>query len=259
MKINGLSRRNGFTLIELLVVIAIIAILAALLLPVLGKAKERGYAINCVSNARQLNTAWVLYAGENTESLPLNPPTSPAGSWVYGIENWTSSNTDNTNFVLMMQGTLGIYSRNPGIYHCPADDSTVPGEGQRVRSFSMNAFVGSQPYTPDTYKVYFHMADFRFPSDTFTFLDEHPDSMNDGWFLPVLSPTDTSDWQDLPGSFHSRACDIAFADGHVELHRWQDASTLKPITKQYRQGLPFTPPQPARDLAWVIQHMSPPQ
>jgi len=156
---------------------------------------------------------------------------------------------------------MGPYTKNPGIYHYPDDGSYVPKEGLRVRSFSLNAFAGSQPFPPpypDTYKCYLRMSDFRFPADTFTFLDEHPDSINDGWFLPVLDPSDTGDWQDIPASFHNRGCNFAFAEGHSERHRWQDASTMKPITDQYRQGIPFAPSPPAHDLAWVIQHMSPP-
>jgi len=248
----------GFTLIELLVVIAIIAILAALLLPVLSRAKQRAYTITCMNDAKQLNLAWILYAGDNGEAVPPNPPRSPAGSWVCGFEDMSGGNSDNTNSALMLQGVIGKYAKNANIYHCPSDNSNVPGLGLRVRSFSMNAFVGSQPFTPDSYKVFLHMTDFNRPADTFTLLDEHPDSINDGWFLPVLSPADTGDWQDLPGSFHNGAGNFAFADGHSETHKWQDASTMKPVTGEYREGLPFAPPEPANDLAWVIQHMSPP-
>ena len=259
----GLKTRSaglcGFTLIELLVVIAIIAILAAILLPILDSAREKGYAITCLNNGRQLNEAWIVYASENADTLPLNPPASPAGSWVCGFEDWTSTTTDNTNFVLMMQGTMGIYTRNPAVYHCPSDHSWVPGEGLRVRSFSLNAFVGNQSDLPGTYKFFLHMADFRHPADTYTFLDEHPDSINDGWFLPVFSYSDTSQWQDIPASFHNRGCNFAFADGHSERHRWWDGSTIKPITDQYRQGIPLNASVPAEDLAWVIQHMAPPQ
>ncbi|HTV40466.1 MAG TPA: prepilin-type N-terminal cleavage/methylation domain-containing protein [Candidatus Sulfotelmatobacter sp.] len=249
---------RGFTLIELLVVIAIIAILAAILLPLLGKAKDKGYAIACLNNGRQLNVAWVVYASENADMLASNPPASPAGSWVCGFEDWSPTTTDNTNFVLMLSGTMGIYTKNPAIYHCPSDNSVVPGEGLRVRSFSLNAFVGNQSDLPDTYKYFLRMTDFRHPADTYTFLDEHPDSINDGWFLPVFSYSDTTQWQDIPGSFHNRGCNFAFADGHSERHRWQDASTIKPITDVYRQGIPLNA-SPPDDLAWVIQHMSPPQ
>jgi prepilin-type N-terminal cleavage/methylation domain-containing protein/prepilin-type processing-associated H-X9-DG protein len=248
----------GFTLIELLVVIAIIAILAALLLPVLSSAKQRAYTITCMNDAKQLNTAWILYAGDNGEALPPNPPWSPPGSWVRGFEDMSSGNTDNTNSALMLQGAIGKYAKNEYIYHCPSDDSYIAGLGLRVRSFAMNAFVGSEPFTPDRYKIFLRMTDFNRPSDTYTLLDEHPDSINDGWFLPVLSSTDADDWQDLPASYHNGACNFAFADGHSETYKWQDASTLKPKAKEYRQGLPFTPPPPANDLAWVIQHMSPP-
>jgi prepilin-type N-terminal cleavage/methylation domain-containing protein/prepilin-type processing-associated H-X9-DG protein len=248
----------GFTLIELLVVIAIIAILAALLLPVLSSTKQRAYTFTCLNDAKQLNTAWILYATDNSEALPPNPPWSPKGSWVCGFEDMSSGNTDNTNSALMLQGVIGRYAMNLNIYHCPADNSSIPGLGPRVRSFSMNAFIGSEPFESDSYRVYLRMTDFKLPADTFTILDEHPDSINDGWFLPVLSPTDTDDWQDLPASYHDRACNIAFADGHSETHLWEDQSTLKPITKLYRDGLPIAPPLPANDLVWVIQHMSPP-
>jgi prepilin-type N-terminal cleavage/methylation domain-containing protein/prepilin-type processing-associated H-X9-DG protein len=254
--------RGGFTLIELLVVIAIIAILAAILLPVLGRAKEKGNAIACLNNGRQLNVGWIVYAAENSDLLPLNPPASPTNSWVLGFEGWDPTVPDNTNYTLMMQGTMGPYTRNPAIYHCPDDNSVVPHEGLRVRSFSLNAFVGSQesqPFVPDTYKCFLRMSEFRHPADTFTFLDEHPDSINDGWFLPVFSSTDTSQWQDIPASFHNRGCNFAFADGHSERHQWQDGSTIKPITDVYRQDIPLNVPPPAHDLAWVIQHMSPPQ
>jgi prepilin-type N-terminal cleavage/methylation domain-containing protein/prepilin-type processing-associated H-X9-DG protein len=252
------AKTFGFTLIELLVVIAIIGILAALLLPVLSRTKQRAYTITCLNDAKQLNTAWILYSVDNSEGLPPNPPWSPAGSWVCGFEDMSSGNTDNTNATLMLQGVIGKYAKNANIYHCPADNSAIAGLGPRVRSFAMNAFVGSEPFTPDTYKVIMKMTDFRSPADTYTILDEHPDSINDGWFLPVLSPEDKDDWQDLPGSFHNRAGNIAFADGHSETHLWEDGSTLKPITWQYRDGLPFGPSPPANDLAWVIQHMSPP-
>ena len=250
--------QKAFTLIELLVVIAIIAILAALLLPVLVNAKQKAYTITCLNNARQLDIAWNVYPGDNSENLAPNPPSSPAGSWVRGFEDMSGANLDNTNANLMMQGVIGIYTKSTAIYHCPADTSFVQGLGARVRSFAMNAFVGSEPFMPDSYKIFMRATDFRKPSDTYVLLDEHPDSINDGWFLPVLDPTDIVDWQDLPASYHNRSCNIAFADGHSETHKWRDNSTVKPIARQYRQGLPFTPPAPANDLAWVIQHMSPP-
>ena len=117
----------GFTLIELLVVIAIIAILAALLLPVLNKAKQRANTITCMNDARQLNIAWTLYASDNSEAVPPNPPWSPAGSWVCGFEDMSGGNSDNTNSALMLQGVIGKYANNGNIYHCRRTTAMSPG------------------------------------------------------------------------------------------------------------------------------------
>jgi prepilin-type N-terminal cleavage/methylation domain-containing protein len=252
--------RDGFTLIELLVVIAIIAILAALLLPVLNRSKQKAYTIICLNNTKQLAVALALYPDDYQDYLPLNPPASSQGSWIRGFQDMSGANSDNTNTALIKQGTISPYmSGSVNVYHCPADFSAAPGQAIRLRTYSMNAFVGSIPFPGSSvYRNFLRHTDIRNPSTTFTILEEHPDSMNDGWFLPVLSDTDTRDWQDLPASFHNQCGCITFSDGHSEIHKWLDGSTAKPVTKIYRQGLPFAPASPARDLAWVIDHMSPP-
>jgi len=247
----------AFTLIELLVVIVIIAILAGLLLPALSRAKQKAQAIACMNNLRQLNIAWILYADDNEDLVTPNPPYSPPGSWVLGSQDWSGGNTENTNRNLISQGVLFPYAKNTAVYHCPADSSAIPALGSRVRSVAQNAFVGSTPFPGSGYKNFLRMQDFGTPSLIFTFLEEHPDSINDGWFLPVTSPGVTSQWLDLPASYHNAVCNFAFADGHVEMHKWRDASTMKPITKQYRQGLPFSPANPAGDLNWLLQRLSP--
>jgi len=243
----GKRHQLGFTLIELLVV---------------SLAKQKAYTINCLNNTKQLALAWSMYPGDNQDVLPLNIPGSAvtSGSWVLGNLNYSGTDTDNTNLSLLQQGTLGPYmSQSVKSYHCPADLSFAPGQPPRVRSYSMNAFVGYSPYpTSSFYQSFLHLHDFHSTSTTFTFLDEHPDSINDGWFLPVWDPPNVTAWQDLVAAYHNKSDCFAFADGHSEIHKWQDASTLVPIIKAYRTDTSFNVPAPVRDLTWVIAHLSPP-
>jgi prepilin-type processing-associated H-X9-DG protein len=166
-------------------------------------------------------------------------------------------NSDNTNSALMLSGSLGFLAKDARIYHCPSDTSFVPGLGYRVRSVAMNAFVGSRPFASDRHRNYQRMTDFNHPADTYVLLDEHPDSINDGWFLPVLGPADTRAWADLPGSYHDNGCTFSYADGHAEIHHWLDASTLKPISKRSRDGFPLPLNQAGKDLPWMMDRMSP--
>jgi len=138
---------GGFTLIELLVVIAIIAILAAMLLPALARSKAQAQGIQCMSNNKQLILAWNIYASDFRDGLPYNNPGDMGVGWVNGEMSWGNS-SDNTNTALMMTGQLGIYAKNPGIYHCPADQSVATGmKAPRVRSCSMNFAVGDKSNT----------------------------------------------------------------------------------------------------------------
>jgi prepilin-type N-terminal cleavage/methylation domain-containing protein len=264
MRVPGVSERKSphgrfvlgtdgwaFTLIELLVVIAIIAILAALLLPALGKAKIKAEGIGCLNNLKQLQTAWYLYADDSDGRLVLNAPGNQVGSvrWVNGWLDWNAGIPAgaNTNQALLTEGLLGPYTaRTLGVYRCPADK--VPSViGPRVRSVSMNTYLArladERNYQPYALKK---TAELLKPAMIWVFVDEHPDSINDGLFS-TLAPANT--FNDLPASYHNGAGGFAFADGHGEIKKWLDAATKQPIRQQALGGNIVAP----RDVQWVRQ------
>jgi prepilin-type N-terminal cleavage/methylation domain-containing protein/prepilin-type processing-associated H-X9-DG protein len=267
--------RSAFTLIELLVVIAIIAILAAMLLPALTKAKQKAQGIQCLANTKQLALAWNMYADDNNGKLApnQNEDGNVAPSWVKGILSWAANNTDNTNiyFLTGKGGLLGPYTKSPGVYHCPADIYTCVESGQNVlrcRSISMNGFVQGGAYGQattstwyPTWRAYNRMTDITAPApvNLAVFVDEHPDSINDGWWITEVGASlyaNPGVWEDLPASYHNRACGFSFADGHSEIHRWLVGATCQPVKKVDYNGSVTSPG--SKDIAWTIQHVSAP-
>jgi len=255
-------RRDGraFTLIELLVVIAIIAILAAMLLPALGKAKQKAQGIMCMNNTRQLTLAWIQYAQDNNDRLVYNKPvsTTDTNNWAGEVMSW-GADPQNTNQILLANSKLGSYiGRNVAIFKCPADTATCP-LGPRVRSVSMNAFVGPQDArgTPinDRWRQFIKMSDFLNPVGIFVLLDEHPDSINDGWFVFCTNadPAERATWSDLPASYHNGAAGFSFADGHSEIKHWLNASTKRMVRKN-TSGFPVpVPAAQQNDITWVAE------
>jgi prepilin-type N-terminal cleavage/methylation domain-containing protein/prepilin-type processing-associated H-X9-DG protein len=249
----GIAYPGAFTLIELLVVIAIIAILAGLLLPVLARSKMKAEGIACDSNLRQLSLAWEMYADDNLDLLVNNygkpQTTKTRNTWANNVEDWTNTD-DNTNLTFVTDTLFSPYdSRSAKIFKCPSD-RTPAANGPRIRSMSMNAMVGDPGNLVDhfnpLYVQFFKLSQMPDPSGIYVFLDEHPDTINDGFFVNRL---EDYKWGNLPGSYHNGGVNLAFADGHFEAHRWMVADTVRPpVPGAVGSGFTATPPT---DFEWL--------
>jgi prepilin-type N-terminal cleavage/methylation domain-containing protein len=234
---------RAFTLIELLVVIAIIAILAALLLPTLSSAKMKAQKIACMNNLKQLETAWVMYNGENNGRIPSCFPFDPtsftinSNAWVRGVAAILSPPgafgqvdagvLDCTNQQALALGTLFPYVSVDAIYRCPNDLRMVNGVPY-VRSYSMNNWMNGEPFADpannlDTaHRLFKTEASISTPSQLFVFIDEDASTINDGMFVVYMNPAEGL--QDQPAHRHITGYPLTFADGHAEIYRFYNPS-----------------------------------
>jgi prepilin-type N-terminal cleavage/methylation domain-containing protein/prepilin-type processing-associated H-X9-DG protein len=247
------QRQGGFTLIELLVVIAIIAILAALLLPALSKAKASAQSSNCMSNERQLILAWSMYAGDYKDYLVNNYSDGNADcgsqAWVtsgtkLGVASWSGNPRFDTNTYAITTGLLWPYNGSTGIYHCPSDQSMTdqPMQVTRNRSYSMSIGMNwlNEGSAPDaTNGTFIRMSGMILPTPTkaSVFIDEAAFSIDNnvlGINPPQLDPSGTTlipgtgiGFWNLPSSRHNNGCNLSFADGHAEHWKWMGAAILQ--------------------------------
>jgi prepilin-type N-terminal cleavage/methylation domain-containing protein/prepilin-type processing-associated H-X9-DG protein len=267
----GLTRR-AFTLIELLVVIAIIAILASMLLPALGKAKQKSLGIQCMGNHRQLLLAWKLYTDDNRDVL-LWASEDPSvrstfsQSWMTGTLDDNGANPTNTDpaYSIWKSPMWKYCGQNAAIFKCPADQSklqTPTGVKPRVRSMAMNLYLGgwggNLGGSPsfNSYKCYLKYNELlpQGVSKAFVFTDVREDSIDMGNFAANMAgypdkPQLFGFW-DLPAFYHNKAGGFSFADGHSETHKWVDPRTMPPLHANGQVNDSFSSPR-NRDVAFL--------
>jgi prepilin-type processing-associated H-X9-DG protein len=252
MNTNHSSPRAAFTLVELLVIIGMVALGALMLVPALARTKPNSPAIQCLNNLEQLQRALAMYAADNSgkQAENLGGFTYDTNAWCTGVLDWGSGYgglpgevlPPNINTDYLLKSALGPYTGSrASVYKCP-EDKVPSAVGPRVRSYSMNCFVGCTDYAsllwfPPGYRVFLKDSDFTKPGPamTWVFIDEHPDGINDSMIamnMPPYTfwPTYTV-WDDMPASYHNGACGFSFADGHAEIHKWLDPQSLAPVQR----------------------------
>jgi prepilin-type N-terminal cleavage/methylation domain-containing protein len=247
------ERGRGFTLIELLVVIGIIALLAALLLPALSSAKSNARQVACLGNLRQLEAAYQMYAADNGGYLVQNIPLTSYDTniWVYGSMKIQSQAS---NSVPVKVGQLYPYIPQVLSYHCPAD-TTVDGGLPRVRSYSMNSWLGSSEMEileqKSPYRIFLKDGDLAaaMPSRTWVFIDEHAMTLDDGWFMVTMN--DSQPFASLPATRHNDAYGLNFADGHAEIYHLRTPSLHISETQAQAFSEATLPQIPATDTDWI--------
>lgn len=259
----------GFTRADLLAAVATAGLLAVWLVSVSATSRAKSEATTCAAHLRELQRAMALYAADHQEQFSYNmgiaemlDARARRLNWTPNIATWDSA-PGNTNQAWAREATLARYLTDPvGSFKCPANRFLSQMQVRlrwqaRLRSYSMNGFFGiystspasgdgRNPFFPQR-RQFLRTTDPRNPAGMFVFIEEHPDSINDGYF--INNPDGTS-WGDIPASFHDRAVNLTFADGHLETHRWQSARLALPVRFTY---VPVSSDAAARaDYRWLM-------
>jgi len=267
----ALARQRGFTLVELMAVAFIIAVVLALLLPVVSASRKRAQGLFCLNNLKQLQTAWAMYAEEHQDWLPgvCGGSFPGPGKWVSGWLDFSSS-PDNTNSLFLLDpryAQIGPYLKSARSFRCPADQSQVRIGDQdypRVRSVSLNCwmnYIGRADIGQDSYVVFHKATDIVEPppSRAWVLMDEREDSINDGMFQTNLKARGKSARiVDYPAAYHNHAAGLSFADGHGEIKRWLDRRTV-PVLKTSQLILLDVPSPLNPDVGWLQERSSSPR
>jgi type II secretory pathway pseudopilin PulG len=206
-------------LIELLLVIAVITILAALLMPALAVAQAKGKRVACLDNLKQSALSFQMYAADNDGKLVQNYPQYEGDSWVLGNMKVLG---DSTNTTLIRQGKFFPYASQVTLYRCPTDPSRT-GDAPRVRSYSMNGWIGSrymETYPrPAGFRTFVRDSELSAacPAKLWVLIDEHERSIDDAWFLVTMD--DSQPFASLPATRHEGGYGLNFADGHAEFFK----------------------------------------